>query len=40
VASVRCERVQVANNILSIGMGFLQLIMVRQVQRIEFKDKG
>jgi hypothetical protein len=40
VASVRCERVQVANNILSVVMVVLQLIMMRQVHRTEFKDKG
>jgi ABC-type Na+ efflux pump permease subunit len=36
---VRCERVQVANNMLSIFMVVLQLIMMQQVHRTEFKDK-
>jgi hypothetical protein len=40
VALVRCERLQVANNMLSIVMVVLQLIMIRQVYKIEFKDKG
>jgi hypothetical protein len=39
VASVRCERVQVANNMLSVVMVVLQLILMRQVHRTEFKDK-
>jgi hypothetical protein len=40
VASVRCNRVQMANNILSIVMIVLQLILMRQVHRIEFRDRG
>jgi hypothetical protein len=40
VDSVRCERVQMANNMLSIFMVIMQLIMMRQVHRTEFKDKG
>jgi ABC-type Na+ efflux pump permease subunit len=39
VALVRCDRVQVANNMLSVVMVVLQLILMRQVQRTEFKDK-
>jgi ABC-type Na+ efflux pump permease subunit len=40
VASVRCERVQVANNMLSVVMIIFQLIMMRQVHMKKFKDKG
>jgi hypothetical protein len=40
VASVRCNRVQMANNILSVVMIVLQLILMRQVHRTEFRDKG
>ena len=40
VASVRCNRVQMATNILSVVMIVLQLILMRQVHRTEFKDKG
>jgi ABC-type Na+ efflux pump permease subunit len=39
VASVRRERVQVANNMLSDVMVVLQLILMRQVHKTEFKDK-
>jgi hypothetical protein len=39
VASVRCDRVQMANNMLSVVMIVLQLILMRQVHRIEFRDK-
>ena len=39
VASVRCNRVQMANNILSVVMIVLQLILMRQVNRTEFRDK-
>jgi hypothetical protein len=39
VALVRCERVQVDNNMLSIVMVVLQLIMMRHVHRKEFKVK-
>ena len=39
VASVRCDRVQVANNMLSIIMVVLHLILMRQVHMIEFKDR-
>ena len=39
VASVRCDRVQMANNMMSVIMIVLQLILMRQVHRIEFKDK-
>jgi hypothetical protein len=40
VASVRCNRVQMVNNILSVVMIVLQLILMRQVHRIEFRDRG
>jgi ABC-type Na+ efflux pump permease subunit len=40
VDSVRCERVQVANNMLSVAMVIMQLIMMRHVHMTEFKDKG
>jgi hypothetical protein len=39
VASIRCNRVQMDNNILSVFMIVLQLILMRQVQRTEFRDK-
>jgi hypothetical protein len=39
VAPVRCDRVQMANNMLSVIMIVLQLILMRQVQGTEFKDK-
>jgi hypothetical protein len=39
VDSVRCERVQMDNNMLSVIMVIMQLIMIRQVHRREFKDK-
>jgi hypothetical protein len=37
VALIRCNRVQMANNMLSVIMIVLQLILMRQV--IEFKDR-
>jgi hypothetical protein len=39
VASVRCNRVQMDNNILSVVMIVLQLILMRQVHRTEFRDR-
>jgi hypothetical protein len=39
VASVRCDRVQVDNNMLSFIMVFLQLILMRQVHKTKFKYK-
>jgi hypothetical protein len=33
VASIRCDRVQVANNMLSIVMVVLQLILMRHVHK-------
>jgi hypothetical protein len=39
VALVRCDRVQVANNMLSMVMVVLQLILMRQVHMTYFKDK-
>jgi ABC-type Na+ efflux pump permease subunit len=38
MASVRCDRVQMANNMLSVVMIVLQLILMRQVHMTEFKD--
>ena len=40
VDSIRCNRVQMANNILSVVMIVLQLILMRQVHRTEFIDRG
>jgi hypothetical protein len=40
VASIRCNRVQMANNILSVVMIVLQLILMRQVHRTKFRDRG
>jgi hypothetical protein len=40
VASVRCNRVQMANNILSVVMIVLQLILMRQVHRTDFRDRA
>jgi hypothetical protein len=39
VASVRCDKVQMDNNMMSIVMIVLQLILMRQVHKIEFKDR-
>jgi ABC-type Na+ efflux pump permease subunit len=39
VASIRCDRVQVANNMLSVIMVVLHFISIRQVHMTEFKDK-
>jgi hypothetical protein len=39
VASVRCDRVQVANNMLSVIMVVLQLILIRHVQMTKLKDR-
>jgi ABC-type Na+ efflux pump permease subunit len=39
LASVRCDRVQMANNMLSVIMIVLQLILMRQVIMTEFKDR-
>jgi hypothetical protein len=40
VASVRCDRVAMANNILSVVMIVLQMIVMRQVHRTEVRDRG
>jgi hypothetical protein len=40
VNSVRCERVQMTYNILSIVMVIMQLIMMQKMHMKEFKDKG
>jgi hypothetical protein len=39
VDSVRCNKVQMTNNILSVVMIVLQLILMRQVHRTEFRDR-
>jgi hypothetical protein len=39
VASIRCDRVQVANNMLSFIMVVVQLILMRQVHKTKFKDR-
>jgi hypothetical protein len=39
VASVRCDRVAMANNIPSVVMIVLQMIVMRQVHRTEFRDR-
>jgi hypothetical protein len=39
VASARCDRVQMANNMSSVIMIVLQFILMRQVHKIEFKDR-
>jgi hypothetical protein len=39
VSLVRCDRVQMANNMLSVIMIVLQLILIRQVHRTKFKDR-
>jgi hypothetical protein len=39
VDSIRCDKVQVANNMLSVIMVVLQLILMRQVHRTNFKDR-
>jgi hypothetical protein len=39
VASVRCDRVQMANNMLSVVIIVLHLILMRQVHMTEFKDR-
>jgi hypothetical protein len=40
VALVRCERVQVANNMLSVVMVVLKFILMRQVHKTENKWGG
>jgi hypothetical protein len=40
VASVKCGRVQMANNMMSVVMIVLLLILMRQVHMTEFRDKG
>jgi hypothetical protein len=40
VDSVKCDRVQMSNNMLSVIMIVLQLILMRQVHRTEFGDRG
>jgi hypothetical protein len=39
VASVKCDRVQIANNMLSVVMIVLQLILMRQVHKTKFRDR-
>jgi hypothetical protein len=40
MASIICVRVQMANNMLLVVMIVLQLILMRQVHRTEFRDRG
>jgi hypothetical protein len=40
MASIKCDRVQMANNMLSVVMIVLQLVSMRQVHMIEFRDRG
>jgi hypothetical protein len=39
VASIRCDRLQVANDMVSVIIVVLQLILMRQVHRTKFKDR-
>ena len=39
VALIRCDRLQVANNMMSFVMVVLHLILMRQVHMTKFKDK-
>jgi hypothetical protein len=40
VGSERCEKMQMANNMCSVIMVSLQLIVIRQVNRIDLIYKG
>jgi hypothetical protein len=40
VASVKCNRIAMTNNVLSVVIIVLQLILMRQVHRTEFRDRG
>jgi fatty acid desaturase len=40
VASVKCDRVQMANNMMLVVMIVLQLILMRRVHMTEFRDRG
>jgi ABC-type Na+ efflux pump permease subunit len=40
VASVKCSRIAMTNNVLSVVIIVLQLILMRQVHRTEFRDRG
>jgi hypothetical protein len=40
VASIKCDRVLMAKNMLSVVMIVLQLILMRQVHGTEFRDRG
>jgi hypothetical protein len=40
VASVKCSRIAMTNNVLSVVIIALQLILMRQVHRTEFRDRG
>jgi hypothetical protein len=40
VASVKCNRITMTNNVLSVVIIVLQLILMRQVHRTEFRDRG
>jgi hypothetical protein len=39
VASVKCNRIAMTNNVLSVDIIVLQLILMRQVHRTEFRDR-
>jgi hypothetical protein len=39
VASVRCDKVQVSNNMFLVVMVFLQLILTISVHKTEFKER-
>jgi hypothetical protein len=40
VASVKCSRIAMTNNVLSVVIIVLQLILLRQVHRTKFRDRG
>jgi hypothetical protein len=40
VGSERCERVQIANNMILVVMVIRQLNVMRQMHKTKFKDKG
>jgi hypothetical protein len=40
VASVKCNKIAMTNNVLSVVIIVLQLILMRQVHRTEFRDRG
>jgi hypothetical protein len=40
VASIKCDRVQMANNMFLVVMIVLQLILMRHVHRTKIRDRG